>query len=132
MADRRSISDALALTPDKLAFIHADKSVAAKPARKDDPIDEPIDEPVEAEVGEGTKLVQPARRTRRPRAAEAQQPTLLPHLLVPLTTRLHPDTAQALRRAYLEQKLRGQQPATQQEIVEEALHDWLRRHGFLS
>ena len=51
--------------------------------------------------------------------------------LVPLTTRLRPATAQALRRAYLEQKLAGKHPDTQQEIVEAALHAWLAQMGFM-
>jgi len=58
-------------------------------------------------------------------------PSLLGAVLVPLTTRLQPKTADALRRAYLEQKLRRQQPATQQEIVEAALVEWLNSHGYL-
>ena len=53
------------------------------------------------------------------------------HVLVPITTRLLPRTADALRRAYLEQKLRHARPSTQQEIIEQALHDWLRREGYL-
>ena len=34
-------------------------------------------------------------------------------------------------RAYLEQKLQREKPDTQQEIVEEALGNWLSRRGFL-
>jgi hypothetical protein len=123
MADRRSIADALEvpLTPEKLAFVHAKKP---KPPRKQEA---PL-APSEIEAGEGGR--QPTRRSRRTKETEAPA-GLFPHLLVPLTTRLQPDTAQALRRAYLEQKLRGQSPATQQEIVEEALRDWFRRQGYL-
>lgn len=51
--------------------------------------------------------------------------------LVPLTTRLTVQTAEALRRAYLQQKLAGRVPDTQQEIVEAALREWLRHHGSL-
>ena len=51
--------------------------------------------------------------------------------LVPLTTRIGPQTAESLRRAYLQQKLSGRLPDTQQEIVEAALRQWLRDHGFL-
>jgi hypothetical protein len=50
---------------------------------------------------------------------------------MPLTTRLQPRTANALRRAYLEQKLARREPATQQEIVEAALQAWLTLNGFL-
>lgn len=53
------------------------------------------------------------------------------NLLVPLTTRLQPTTAAALKRAGLEQKLRGQSPGTVQEIAEEAIQSWLRDYGYL-
>jgi hypothetical protein len=49
---------------------------------------------------------------------------------VPITTKLEYSTMQALRRAYLEQKLNHATPDTQQRIVEVAVRDWLRRHGF--
>jgi hypothetical protein len=55
----------------------------------------------------------------------------LPPLLVSLTTRLSPATAEALRRAVLEQKLQRQRPQTQQEIVEAAVRGWLTANGFL-
>jgi len=51
-------------------------------------------------------------------------------MLVPLTTKLRRKTVHSLRRAYLEQKLNGRTPATQQEIIEEAVAEWLRRNGF--
>ena len=56
---------------------------------------------------------------------------LLGEMRVPLTTRLQPRTAHALRRAHLEQRLNGLLPATQQEIVEAAVYEWLRQHGYI-
>jgi hypothetical protein len=53
------------------------------------------------------------------------------NLLIPLTTRLTPPTATALKRAGLEQKLYGRQPGTVQEIAEEAIVGWLREQGYL-
>lgn len=53
------------------------------------------------------------------------------NLLVPLTTRLSPSTAAALKRAGLEQKLYGRQPGTVQEIAEEAIRAWLSTEGYL-
>ncbi|MDZ4782055.1 MAG: hypothetical protein SGJ19_17545 [Planctomycetia bacterium] len=50
---------------------------------------------------------------------------------MPITTKLQYGTVQALRRAYLEQKLNHATPDTQQEIVEFAVQDWLKRNGFL-
>jgi len=60
------------------------------------------------------------------------RPSLLGEVRVPLTTRLQPATADALRRANLEQRLKRLRPATQQEIVEMAVHDWLQRNGYFS
>jgi hypothetical protein len=45
--------------------------------------------------------------------------------------RLQHRTAQALRRASLEQRLARAKPDTQQEIAEQALADWLTKQGFL-
>jgi hypothetical protein len=53
------------------------------------------------------------------------------NLLVPLTTRLTPVTASALKRAGLEQKLYGRKPSTVQEIAEEAIKSWLESEGYL-
>lgn len=52
--------------------------------------------------------------------------------LVPLTTRITQATAEALRRAYLEQKLAGRSPDTQQDIVEAAIREWLAENAFLN
>lgn len=72
------------------------------------------------------------RSPRRSRAVEEEEAYgLIGHLLAPLTTRIQPETADALKRAYLEQKLRRRRPATQQEIIETALSDWLARNGYL-
>ena len=53
------------------------------------------------------------------------------NLLVPLTTRLTPVVATALKRAGLEQKLYGRKPSTVQEIAEEAIKSWLESEGYL-
>jgi hypothetical protein len=51
---------------------------------------------------------------------------------VGLTTRIRGDFAEALKRASLERQLRKEKPNTQQDILEEALEPWLRKHGYLS
>lgn len=50
----------------------------------------------------------------------------------PLSTKLREDFAKALKRASLERQLHGQEPNTVQDILEEALEPWLRKHGYLS
>src|SRR5581483_7716858 len=49
----------------------------------------------------------------------------------PLTTRVRADFAEALKRASLQRQLDGVTPNTLQEILEEALEPWLRKHGYL-
>ena len=66
----------------------------------------------------------------RPTESDIQMPGMA-NLLIPLTTRLQPSTAAALKRAGLEQKLRGQNPAAVQEIVEIAVSEWLEQNHFL-
>ncbi len=140
MAERRSLGAALDLSAEKRAFIQGgpvpEKSVPVVPkvtrtsAEADDEIhDEPTPQ-VE-------RAAQPVRRSRNRRQARAPLPQGddvflgLANLLVPLTTRLQPTTAAALKRAGLEQKLRGQSPGTVQEIAEEAIQSWLRDYGYL-
>lgn len=148
MANRRSLGDALALTPDKLAFI---QGAPAKPALvvAEPVIENPVKvEPVIAvevpDVEEGREEPRGPRPTSRNqnrrssarktdnRPSESDMQMLgMANLLVPLTTRLQPSTAAALKRAGLEQKLRGQNPATVQEIVEIAVSEWLEQNSFL-
>ncbi len=51
--------------------------------------------------------------------------------LIPVTVRLRPEIAGALKRASLERELAGEDVFTQQAIVEEALEPWLADAGFL-
>ena len=48
---------------------------------------------------------------------------------VSMTFRLPAELPTALLRAAMERKLRGEPPCTQQDIVAEAVRDWLERHG---
>jgi len=48
-----------------------------------------------------------------------------------LTTRFRTDIAAALKRASLERQLAGLNPHTVQDILEEAVEPWLKRHGYL-
>jgi hypothetical protein len=49
--------------------------------------------------------------------------------LVTFTVRLPRDMANALRKVAVERKVAGMSPATQQEVVQEALERWLKEHG---
>jgi hypothetical protein len=50
---------------------------------------------------------------------------------VPLTARIPVEKFQALKRASFERQLQGIEPSSMQDIVEEALTPWLRKHGYL-
>ena len=71
--------------------------------------------------------------------AESQQHTptqdsrILPQFAgrVPITTRTRPEVASAVKRAALTRQLDGIVPYSVQDIVEEALEQWLRTNGYL-
>lgn len=134
MGKRRGLSEALDLTPEKIAFIRQE--------RTPEPLGQPqlaAAVPTESiQVGESyrSETVSAPDVVPTPSVTVTAQPVskpIGPHnlALVPLTTRLQPATSAALRRAYLERKLEGADNATQQEIIEEALQSWLRSAGFL-
>jgi hypothetical protein len=105
-----------------------------------DPVVAAPTEPVEAEVnsetdGRGEKEVPaaPAKKASKP-VAQKQRPQtqrLLATLLVPVTVRLRPEVASALKQASLQRQLNGIETYTQQDIVEEALLPWLQAEGLL-
>jgi hypothetical protein len=72
-----------------------------------------------------------SQRTLRPRKSNvASVAEGVP--LENVTTRLRRDTNERLTEAALRQKLKKDRPNTRQEIIEEALQDWLRRQGYLA
>lgn len=52
--------------------------------------------------------------------------------LIPITVRLRPEIAGALKRASLERELEGEEVFTQQDLVEHVLEPWLRQEGFIT
>src|SRR5262245_37852334 len=143
MASRRSLGAAAALTPEKMAFIQGAPPEAHKsPKVEKQPIvaSDVSSGPLENSAPSAEIMTRPSSRRSRPRRnpprdfSMEDRENLFPgitNLLVPLTTRLQPTTAAALRRAGLEQKLRGRNPATVQEIAEDAIQAWLRDFGYM-
>ena len=140
MAERKSLANALTMSKEKLAFIqggglHLDALSVVEPsgeaASSTLPDDDrtasrqipAIDPPQDGET--------PRPRRRLPANQAIRPGELLSEIMVPLTTRLHHRTADALRRASLEQRLRRATPDKVQEIVETAVQTWLTDHGFL-
>jgi hypothetical protein len=141
MVKRRSMETAFALNPDKLAFIHGEDA-GVEAGEEIQPADRSLDKAGLGGQEPGPSSPPVKRRGRRPKAAPTPpiaDPVILNRsdsgdflpLLVSLTTRLSPATAEALRRAALEQRLKRRRPHTQQEIVEAAVRHWLTTNGFL-
>lgn len=132
MAERRTLGDAM--TPEKIAFIQGSAGKQGKALRAEEKPQAPaktIELNERASSGE-TEAGSSRRRSRgRAREAQPQASEILDQVLVPVTLRLQHRTAQALKRAYLEQKLKHAKPDTLQEIGEEALSDWLAGNGYL-
>ncbi len=137
MAERRSLSagleDMVGVDPETArAFIVQEKPA---PNAKPSPVrvvPEPAVEATESAGVSGAEerfLASPAKRA----AAKRPDPSpLLATLLVPVTVRLRPEIASALKRASLQRQLNGFKTFTQQDIVEEALLPWLQAEGLLS
>jgi hypothetical protein len=127
------------ITPEKLAFIQGTKPPENGPVAKGPEPSQILSSRPEADEANergSSRRHQHSKSARRQTerieaASHTADPSILQGLLVPLTTRLQPETADALRRAYLEQKLARKNPATQQEIIEAALQAWLKVHAYL-
>jgi hypothetical protein len=85
----------------------------------------PVEQEREASVpgrSSGETAVRPPKR----------RPTRLqPVGLIPVTIRLRPEIAGALKRASLERQLEGEETFTQQDLVERALEPWLIEEGYI-
>jgi len=95
--------------------------------------------PIMAAIGIADELVS-SRNETRVEASDLQSGGKLrkkssrfqPVGLIPVTVRLRPDIAGALKRASLERELDGEDIFTQQDLVENALEPWLKQNGFLA
>ena len=130
MAKRRSLDDAL--TPEEQAFL--DKGT--NPPSKAKPKPKPKTKPTTRK--EDPAMARPAIKedfTQRNEAPVQQAPMMsgfsMPGV-VSLNTRIDPEISAALLTASMQRKIQRQQPFTQQDIVAEALRDWLRKHGLLN
>ena len=133
MVERRSLGDAMNMSPEKLSFIRgstAKQGLAPSTTEPDAP-EKTVE--LKSEVPAHEESPRTTRRRSRGRATsdEPLASEVLDQVLVPVTIRLPHRTAQALKRAHLEQKLKYLKPDTLQGIGEEALADWLTKAGYL-
>jgi len=70
--------------------------------------------------------------TEHPKRRRNKMAGVTPIGLIPVTVRLRPELAGALKRASLERQLNGETLFTQQDLVEQALEPWLRHQGYLN
>ena len=136
MAERKSLVDAMTMSPEKLAFIkqgttgNIQTEATAQPETAKT-IELQVPGPDESSKPTKVKSPRPPSKVRASRDEQPNANEILDQVLIPVTIRLPHRTTQALRRAYLEQRLKHSKPDTQQEIVEIALVEWLSTHGFL-
>ncbi len=140
MAERRSLGDALEMTPEKIAFIEGRKAKEPKLSEVDPPSTKlTIEKSIELESarsdGEASKDPRPraARRSLRSRSSQEspEASEILDRVLKPRSIRLRHRINQALTRASLERRLGSFEPCAIQDIAEEALIEWLEKAGYL-
>lgn len=127
MAERKPLTAGLAIVPPGAdpdavkAFVTQERKPEKTEAKF--PAAEPSAEP-QASEPEVSEQQAPKRRKGKKAA--------VPVGLIPVTVRLKPEIAAALKRASLERQLAGEEVYTQQDLVEEALEPWLKREGHLT
>jgi len=87
----------------------------------------PVDAPVVAVSPPPPASVEPSVKLRPQKEVPAEPPSFV-HLNIRVTHRI----PVALLKASTDRKVRKIKPSTQQEIVDEALTDWLKKHGYLN
>jgi hypothetical protein len=123
-----------ALTAEKLAFIRGEKSAPPQARLEQEGSESGMTVELETTAPSEEQPERQHRRRSRGRASRPEEPQaseILDQMLVPVTIRLKHRTAQALKRAALEQKLKHAKPDQVQEIGEEAFSDWLVRSGYV-
>ncbi|WP_417377256.1 hypothetical protein [Gimesia maris] len=131
MAERRSLSNALSNSVPGVdanlvrSFVTQNQS-GERPLAESPLAIEPVRTRAE-EKPPGQDAVAAKSSRQKPKKPNRFQPVGL----IPVTVRLRPEIAGALKRASLERELAGEEVFTQQAIVEEALEPWLAGAGFL-
>jgi hypothetical protein len=88
------------------------------------PATPPVDPTVEKDFVYRTPVGEGAAKPAAPTAASNVTRS-------PLSTRIRTDFGTALKRASLERQLKGVEPNTLQDILEEAIEPWLKSNGYL-
>jgi hypothetical protein len=87
--------------------------------------------PVESVYGAELAIAAPSPRRQRMSSRSRLTPSVeRDEPLENVTTRLRQKTNELLTEAALRQRLKKEMPATRQDIIEAALGDWFRKHGY--
>ncbi len=134
MAERRSLTDGLKATPTIDPAVAREFIYGGKGAN-----------PAEAKIADGVQETHALRNHREQRdhrdhrdhgepgnSHESQQTPSTVTSRSPISTRIRSDFALALKRASLERQLKGVEPHTLQDILEQAIEPWLKSNGYLS
>jgi hypothetical protein len=90
------------------------------------PSSPPIDPKIEEAFVRGGQTV---RGGDEPKVPSATTPVIA---RTPLSTRIRTDYSKALKHASLDRQLKGVEPYTLCDILEQALEPWLKANGYLS
>lgn len=111
---RRGLSTALSVTPEIEQFIRPDQ----KSSESDS-----------SEAISNYPTAEEAEQSDKKSEAAASQQNRFSQPLVAISTRFHPTTAEKLRRTSLERKLANKSPWSLQEIIQQAVQEWLREES---
>lgn len=131
MAERRSLSAAVSSPVPGV-----DQDIVRSFVTQNQALERPVTSPVTI-ADDSRKTIhqavskQEASEPKPTRSKPKKLSRLQPVGLIPVSIRLRPEIAGALKRASLERELEGEEVFTQQDIVESALEPWLQSQGYL-
>lgn len=108
------------------------KRVVKRPEPGAPPTEKPLEPTATGEVRDSSMPIatnqprrqRPSSRSRLTPTIEREEP------LENVTTRLRQKTNELLTESALRQRLKKESPSTRQDIIEAALGDWFRKHGY--
>lgn len=127
MAERRPLTAGLAIVPPG-ADADAVRAFVTQERKPEVPEPEVKEEARLPQAERASEVFSASDELRRKRKGKKSP---VPVGLIPVTVRLKPEIAAALKRASLERQLSGEEVYTQQDLVELALEPWLRSEGHL-
>ncbi len=128
MVKRRSFEDGL--TADEEVFLK--KGRVTPPPVKERAKSPPKNQPKKEELSMNKSALKRQVIEETEPAQVVLAPAPKPVTTSNLSVRIDARITAAYLRAMTERKIQGITPATQQEIVAEAMVDWLKKHGYLS